>query len=75
MVSVILRLTKEQCWTLTLLRVLIHIGDMHLVLPGLALSILDVGILIMVQQVRLNMVNYPMSFLVSVPVPLGLIGL
>ena len=48
--------------------VLIHIGDLHLVLPAMNLSILDAGILIMVQQVRLmmftfNMVFYPMSFL------------
>ena len=39
-----------------------------MVLPALNLSILDAGILIMVQQVRLmmfslNMVDYPMSFL------------
>ena len=61
MVSVILRLTKEQCWTVTWLGVLIHIGDMLLILPGLTLSIRDAGILINVQQVKLNMVNYPMS--------------
>jgi len=42
--------------------------DLCLVHPALNLSILDAGILIMVQQVRLmmfslNMVDYPMSFL------------
>ena len=46
----------------------IYIGDLHLVYPALNLSILDAGILIMVQQVSLmmfslNMVDYPMSFL------------
>ena len=48
--------------------ILIHIGDLRLVLPAMKLSILDAGILIMVQQVRLmmftfNMVDYSMSFL------------
>ena len=48
--------------------VLIHIGDLNLVLPAMNLSILDAGILIIVQHVRLmmftlNMVDYPMSFL------------
>ena len=48
--------------------VLIHIGDLHLFLPALNLSILDAGILMMVQQVKLmmfllNMVDYPMSFI------------
>ena len=48
--------------------VLIYMVDLHLVLPAMNLSILDAGILIMVQQVRLmmftlNMVDYPMSFL------------
>ena len=42
--------------------------DLYLVLPALNLSILDAGILIMVQQVRLmmfplNMMDYSMSFL------------
>ena len=32
---------------------LIHMGELHLVRPALSLSILDAGILIMVQQVRL----------------------
>ena len=45
-----------------------EMGDLHLVHPALNLSILDAGILIMVQQVRLmmfflTMVDYPMSFL------------
>ena len=56
--------------------VLNHIGDLHLVLPALNLSILDADILIMVQQVRLmmfllNMVDYPMSFLYPLAVHLG----
>ena len=43
-------------------------GDLHLVLPALNLSILNAGILIMMQQVRLmmfslNTVDYSMSFL------------
>ena len=43
-------------------------GDLHLVHPALNLSVLDAGIMIMVQQVSLmmfslNMVDYPMSFL------------
>ena len=38
-------------------------GYLHLVHPALNLSILDDGILIMVQQVSLTMVDYPMSFL------------
>ena len=43
-------------------------GDLHLVLPELNLSILDAGILIMMQQVSLmifslTMVDYPMTFL------------
>ena len=35
---------------------LIHIGDLHLVLPALNLSILDAGILIMimVQQIKID---------------------
>ena len=46
----------------------IYMGDLHLVLPALNLSTLDAGILIMVQYVRLmmfslNIVDYPMSFL------------
>ena len=53
------------------LHVLVYMGekvDLHLVHPALNLSILDAGILIMVQQVRLmmfflTMVDYPMSFL------------
>ena len=48
--------------------VLVDMGDLHLVLLALNLSILDAGILIMMQQVRLmmfslNMVDYFMSFL------------
>ena len=48
--------------------VLINIGNLHLVLPALNLSTLNVGILLMMQQVRrrmfsLNMVDYSMSFL------------
>ena len=48
--------------------VLVYMGDLHLVHPALNLSILDAGILIMVQQVSLmmfslNMVDFPMSFL------------
>ena len=48
--------------------VLVYIGDLNLVHPALNLSILDAGILIMVQQVSLilfslTMVDYPMSFL------------
>ena len=44
------------------------IGDLHFVLPALNVSILDAGILIMMQQARLimfslNMVDYSMSFL------------
>ena len=55
-------LTKEQCLTVT--PVLIHIG-LHLLIPELNLSILDAGIMIMVQNVRLmmlslNMMDYPM---------------
>ena len=47
--------------------VLVLMGDLHLVHPALNLSILDAGILIMVQQVSLmmfslTMVDYPMSF-------------
>ena len=47
---------------------LIHMGDLHLVLPALNLSTLDAGILIMVQQERmkvfsLDMVDYSVSFL------------
>ena len=43
-------------------------GDLHLVQPALNLSTLDAGILIMMRQVSLmmfslNMVDYPMSFL------------
>ena len=43
-------------------------GDLHLVHPALNLSTLDAGILIMMRQVSLmmfslNMVDYPMSFL------------
>mgnify|MGYP001351261983 CR=1 FL=1 len=43
--------------------VLIYMGYLHLVLPVLNFSIMDAGILIMVQQVRLmmfslNMVDY-----------------
>ena len=43
-------------------------GDLHLVLPALNLSTLNAGILIMVLQVRmnmlsLNMVDYSMPFL------------
>ena len=43
-------------------------GDLHLVLPALNLSVVDAAILIMVQQVgsimfSLKMVDYPMSFL------------
>ena len=33
--------------------ILIYMGDLHLVLPALNLSILDAGILIMVQQVKI----------------------
>ena len=48
--------------------VLVNMGDLNWVHPAMNLSILDAGILIMVQQVRLIMfslkiVNYPMSFL------------
>ena len=48
--------------------VLVDMGDLHLVLLALNLSILDVAILIMVHQVSLmmsylTMVDYPMSFL------------
>ena len=48
--------------------VLVDMGDLHLVLLALNLSILDVAILIMVQQVSLmmsylTMVDYPVSFL------------
>ena len=48
--------------------VLVYMGDLQLVYPALNLSTLDTGILIMVQYVSLiifslNMVNYPMSFL------------
>ena len=48
--------------------VLVYMGDLQLVLPVLNLSILDAGILIMVQQISLmmfslNMVDYRMSFL------------
>ena len=44
------------------------IGDLHFVLPALNVSILDAGILIMMQQVilmmfSLNIVDYSMSFL------------
>ena len=36
------RLTKEQCWTVTVLHhILIHIGDLHLVLPALKLICLS----------------------------------
>ena len=43
-------------------------GDLHLIHPALNLSTLDAGILILMQQVSLmtfslNMVDYPMSFL------------
>ena len=42
--------TKKQSWTVT--HAFIHIGDLHLVLPALNLSTLDVDILMkMVQQV------------------------
>ena len=69
MVSPPYRLNKGQCLTVTPFPYP-HwrpaFGD--LVLPALNLSILDAGILIMVQQVRLmmfslNMVDYPMTFL------------
>ena len=48
--------------------VLVYMGDLHLVHPALNLSVLDAGIMIMVQQVSLmmfslNMVDYRMSFL------------
>ena len=48
--------------------VLVYMGDQHLVHPALNLSTLDAGILIMMRQVSLmmfslNMVDYPMSFL------------
>ena len=48
--------------------VLVYMGDLHLVLPSLNLSILDAGNLIMLQQVSLmmfslNMVDNRMSFL------------
>ena len=48
--------------------VLVYMGDLHLVHPALNLSTLDAGILIMMRQVSLmmfslNMVDYPMSFL------------
>ena len=51
-------------------RVLVYMGDPHLVHHALNLSVLDAGILIMVQQVSLmmfslNMVDYPMSFLLK----------
>ena len=44
--------------------VLVYMGDLHLVLLALNLSIMDAGILIMVQQVRLmmfslNIMDYP----------------
>ena len=50
------------------LHVLVYMGDLHLVLLALNLSILDSGILIMVQQVSLtmfslNMVDDFISFL------------
>ena len=65
------RLTKIQCWTVTvglLHNVLIYMGELHLVLPAMILSTLDAGILIMVQPVRLmmfslNMMNFSISFL------------
>ena len=65
------RLTKIQCWTVTvglLHNVLIYMGELHLVLPAMILSTLDAGILITVQPVRLmmfslNMMNYSISFL------------
>ena len=46
----------------------VYMGDLHLVHPALNLSILNAGILIMVQQVSLimfslTMVDFPMSFL------------
>ena len=48
--------------------VLVYMGNLHLVHPALNLSILDAGILIMVQQVSLmmfslTMVDFPMSLL------------
>ena len=49
--------------------VLVYVGDLHLVLLALNLSILNACILIMMQKVykiddfALNMVNYPMCFL------------
>ena len=64
------RLTKIQCWTVTvglLQNVLIYMGELHLVLPAMILSTLDAGILITVQPVRLMMfslnMNYSISFL------------
>ena len=42
---------------------IIHIGDLHLVLPVLNLSTLDAGILIIMQQVRLMM--FSLKILVS----------
>ena len=50
------------------LQIHVYMGDLHLVLLALNLSILDAGILIMVQQVSLmmsylTMVDYPVSFL------------
>ena len=48
--------------------ILNYMVDLHLVHPALNLSTLDAGILILMQQVSLmmfslNMVDYPMSFL------------
>ena len=40
--------------------VLVYMVDLHLVLPSLNLSILDAGILIMVQQVSLMMFSLNM---------------
>ena len=58
-------------------RVLVYMGDLHLVHPALNLSVLDSGILIMVQQVSLMMfslstVDYPMSFLCPSCCPPGI---
>ena len=40
--------------------VLVYMGDLHLVLPALNLSILDAGILLMVQEVILMMLSLNM---------------
>ena len=53
--------------------VLIYMGDLHLVLPVLNFSIMDAGILIMVQQVRLMMFSLNMVDYLSLSPPEGTI--